>query len=611
MSIRWTLYTKQIGGKRMDTKRWKRILCIIAIGCMLFSSVFSVSAAETFETIGNVKPSKEAYVVDIGGGYNNFLRNMKPVDMSVGKRYYMTYTVEEVTSNALTQNGIAITQDKSLEYPYVKGMLHYNFSTDMLLEPGCTYFYRFEVTETGLDYIVAKVNEKESSWLEFSLTEKNTNENCQYFGIWFGGNPDARVRTKLSAVLCYDEQGNDLGLDVGGLGATTVYQTKGMVTRDIGHYYEFSLKNAPYVAISNARPTDSKVIYIAYTVENVEKNNATQAGVSYNKAPTKQYPHSAGLLNYRLLGEGVGSPLVREGAEYLIRVEVLEDTIRTLVKETYKGVESFYAMPTYYGTMYQDAEYVSWWYGDGGSAQLTADFKNFRIYDDKGKNLGVQLNSFSKNVDIKHFGNLEDYTYCEAVYYCKDNNTLAILDDECKAGMLLDEEGQKTQWGTYTVRGTSLTMTIDRKEKIYEYHYAYMTDPEGYRYERLGDKTITFETGIKGHASNRVVDVTAETGYKIEKPEDPVVEGFTFDGWCLRDGTLYDFSKIVTESVTLYARYSDGAGHEYLAVDNIIEEPEDKGNAEWIVIATSSVLLVMLTSVGIVLISKKGRKKSE
>ena len=48
-----------------------------------------------------------------------------------------------------------------------------------------------------------------------------------------------------------------------------------------------------------------------------------------------------------------------------------------------------------------------------------------------------------------------------------------------------------------------------------------------------------------------------ENGYQVLRPTDPTLEGNTFEGWYTLDGEEFDFKKIVTESVTLYAKWSD------------------------------------------------------
>lgn len=53
-------------------------------------------------------------------------------------------------------------------------------------------------------------------------------------------------------------------------------------------------------------------------------------------------------------------------------------------------------------------------------------------------------------------------------------------------------------------------------------------------------------------------NVFVEAGSKLLKPEDPVKEGFVFDGWWedSQFTALYDFDSVVTEDLTIYAKFS-------------------------------------------------------
>lgn len=585
----------------MKNKVLRKLVCFIAACCMICGSVMPVGAVEPFEVIGEVAPSETDYSVTLNNLYNGFMSNKKKVDLSVGNRFYMTYTVDKVEKNALLQNGLIIAQDKNAEWPYEQGTMQYDFSADMLFEEGYTYFYRVEVTEEGFDYLVAKVSEKDSCWLEFPLSYGEVNQDCGYFGIWMGGNAPDGITVSLSAVLCYDAKGNDLGVAVHSTGGGgRVYDPGTLKSIDSGHYYEFSLVDAGEVAISNAKETEDSVVYMSYSVENVKKNMATQVGIAYSTNPQHSHPHSSGILNYDNC-EKTGSPLIQEGAEYLIRMERTEDSIEVLVKQELNGEESIYSFPIYWGEFNKEATYFSLWIGEGLDRQVTADFKNFRIYDSNGRNLGVQIN---KDINITHYGNLEDYTYCEAVYYCKNNDTLLILDDECNVGKVLDEVGAETKWGTYYVNGVTLATNIDSNVETYEYYYAYMVDTQENRYDRLGDTKVEFVTGVKEHEGNQIVNVTAEDGYKVAKPVNPVVDGYTFTSWCLNDGTEYDFDNIVTESITLYAKYEDGNGNEYLSVDG---EINNQGLLKTVITVGGCILLAGVTVALIVLMVRKGK----
>ena len=65
--------------------------------------------------------------------------------------------------------------------------------------------------------------------------------------------------------------------------------------------------------------------------------------------------------------------------------------------------------------------------------------------------------------------------------------------------------------------------------------------------------TVSFET----NGGNTIDPQTVEDGQMVQKPNDPVKEGYTFAGWYSDEAleNSYDFSSSVTENITLYARW--------------------------------------------------------
>ena len=276
----------------MKKKCFKRMAALVASILMLAGSVLPANAAYPFEVKGDVKPSKTDYNIELDHYYNGMISNKTPVEMKEGKYYYMVYTVEKVEENNLWQNGIVATQDPSQFYG--AGTMQYEFTTDKLLEPGCTYFYRFEMTKEGLSYIIAKADKNgELSYLDLSIQENNVYDGCKYFGLWLGGNAQSFTGS-LSQVLCYDSDGNDLGVVVNkATGSGTVMNYDLYKEKEMPHSYEFSLKDAQSVAISNERGTTAETIFMSYTVRNV----ATQivdmniSGGILSTGPQRPDPH--------------------------------------------------------------------------------------------------------------------------------------------------------------------------------------------------------------------------------------------------------------------------------------------------------------------------------
>lgn len=592
----------------MKRNIFRRVGCILVVCCMLLGCMLTVTAAEPFETVGDVTPSDTAYSMVLTEASGTFIRNKKEVDLSIGKRYCLVYTVDEVTHNKMTQNGVLISQEGDNAWPYEVGTMNYTYtevnSEPVLFEEGATYFYRVEVSEEGFNYIIAKKGKNDSHWVELPIEIGDTVNGCKYFGIWVAGTFSA----KLSSVLCYDEDGNDLGVDTNvQAGGCSIYNPSVLKEQKVDQYYEFSLDNATNCSISNEKPTDSDVVYISYTVENVKKNAASQAGVAYSNAPKDQYPHGTGILNYQICEENQGSPLFVEGARYLIYAENQGDTIQVLVRRTINGKTDIFAFPNYESNeMDTNAKYFSIWIGEGTECGVTADIKNFQFYDKNGKNLGVQTNK--SNIEITKFGAIEDYTYCEAVYWCRENNTTLILDDEQNMGVQVENGESETKWYKYSVTGAKLTMSTGKEDVVYDYQYSFMYDVSGNKYIRLKDTKVTFVTGMKEHEGNVVQNVTAADGYKVTRPEDPKVEGYTFKEWCLSDGSPFDFEQYLLESVTLYAKYADGDGHEYLVVDGEVPELNSNYGIKAFAISAS----IVFVTVGLITIMLlKGKQKNE
>lgn len=582
----------------------KRIIAAFA-GCMLLAgSLLPAAAAEPFEEIGNPNPSTTDYEVELLDVGNAFISNKTPVTMTQGKRYYLVYTVAEVEKNELWQNGIAVTANHGIEYVFEEGAMQYDFSSDKLMEPGCTYFIRYEMTKEGISYVAAKADSAgASSYIEMTIPFGDQYEGNQYFGLWLGSN-GGRCSAKLTQVLCYDENGTDLGVNVNTpMGGSSVMNYDTLTELDVAHSYEFSLVDASEVAISNERATKAETVFMSYTVQNVAKNICNQAGGILTTAPKNQFPHGdSGILNYEVC-ENEKSPLLTGGSHYLIRFDRNGGELKVAVKETTSsGTVQYFSFPIYYGTYNSDAQYFSLWFGESSSRMITADFVDFKCYDADGKNLAVQLNR--DDVTIRHIGNLEDYSLCEGVYYAQENDTFLILDDECNMGRRVDEEGSDTVWGTYVVNEDKLTLTVEDAIEEFGYLYDFMTDQNGVKYIRLKDQKVRFVTGDQDN--DYTVAVTAEDGYKLPAPDAPELEGYTFQEWCLGDGSVYDFDSVVTESMTLYARYTDGDGHEYLAM----EESGQGISVHTVVIIVISVLLVAATAAVCVVLARKGGKNN-
>jgi len=79
--------------------------------------------------------------------------------------------------------------------------------------------------------------------------------------------------------------------------------------------------------------------------------------------------------------------------------------------------------------------------------------------------------------------------------------------------------------------------------------------------EILQEKTVTFDT----NGGSSVPSQKLFAGERVTRPADPVRQGFIFSGWYLDNWSFlveYDFSKIPTGDMTLYAKWREGVGYE-------------------------------------------------
>lgn len=565
----------------------KRISALMLIGIFLCSA-FPVHAAE------KITPSKKEYDIEISEAGRVFFGNEKQVDFSVGKKYFLTYTVDKVKKNETVQSGMAVTTNNDQDFPYVDGTMHYD-TKSLLIDEGYTYFLRFEMTEDGMRYIAAKAKDEVNSYVQFPADFAGVEPKTGYFGLWTG--EGGNLTASLSHVRCYDEQGNDLGV-YGATSRGVMVIGDGVLDQntELEHSYEFSLKDAQTVAISNSRRTTSNVVYIEYTIQNVNPVGVTQSGVINTTVPTGAYPHgiSRGLLRWNYSPTPEDCKMLTEGASYVVRFEKTEGDFSAMIKRIVDGKEDYISCTGIDGE-FTDGGYYSLWFGE--ACQLSADFVNVKCYDGDGNNLAIQTN---QGIGIIHHGNLEDYSECEAVYYCVENDTFVSLDDECNASKWVDGD-ESSQAGTYYINASKLYLTVGSETEEFDYVFESFTDDSENKYLRLRDVKVRFVSGVLGGEDLEQVTVTAKDGYKVAKPSEPIKKNNTFKGWCLGDGTDYDFDTVVTEATTLYAKWEDSNGNEYLASEvsgSVLVAPV-------IVIGISTLLVVGTVVAGIFIVKRR------
>lgn len=567
----------------------KRILSLFLGLTFVVASVALDGNKLEVQAANKVTPSTTEYEVELfkGGAY---IGNEKGVDVSGGEAVYLTYTVSSVTEDLVKQSGLVATADCSKDYPYVDGIMQYHNQKNLLMKPGYTYFIKFEVTEFGFEYVAVYSNgEDEAYETGFIHTTGEMKDNLQYCGIWLGG----KIVAYLTHVRCYDAKGNDLGLTVkSGVINDPTFKTNS----EVEHSYEFTLTDATAVAISNSKYSRADEIFMEYEVKDV-KNAIKQTGFITTISPTSLYPFDGnnGFLQFRNIWDDSVSVLAIPGAKYLLRFTRQEDGFLVSARYTLEGRNYYITFPSTAGTYNPDYGYCSIWFASG---TLSATFYNMKCYDADGNNLGIQTNK--KDVEVIHYGGWEDYSVCEGAYYCSDNNTvITLLEDRSVSVQKLDETSVE---GTYRIDERQLTMQLRGQKSEYKYSYIYMTDEAGNRYNRLKEYTVKFVTG-----SDEIAKIASmENNYQIEVPEDPTMKGNTFLGWYLGDGTEWTVPTITTDSQTVYAKWVDGDGNEYLATGVEIGNPELDMTP--VIIISICAVLVMLATIGIFLVLKKGRR---
>ena len=185
-------------------------------------------------------------------------------------------------------------------------------------------------------------------------------------------------------------------------------------------------------------------------------------------------------------------------------------------------------------------------------------------------------------------------------YYCEENNTLLVLNEHKVA--YIDNGTESTEVNYKVMYGTQLILSYPEGKEIWNYTHLKFTDSENNVYRRLKDAKVTFINGKE--TTTEMVNV--DNRYRVERPKDPTKEGDTFLGWYLGNDTEYKFDGVITKSITLYAKWRDGDGHEYLAVS----EDSTPINLEPVIAITLSVIVLAGLVIGYIILVKR-RKRND
>ena len=361
--------------------------------------------------------------------------------------------------------------------------------------------------------------------------------------------------------------------------------------KEVNHSYSIKVSECGNVALSNARRWLTDVAYIEYTVKS-DSSEIIQSGAGCTLAPLSAYPHENGYLCVTSSEKPEQSYILQPGASYIFRLVKKKEYLDVLVQRTYQGKTERYTFNNPFGTYYKDADYGYLWFGEG-ECKAAFELEDFKFYDETGKNLAVQCNQAAVTT-IRHHGEIDDYAGCEALYYNEAEESFIALYADKRAVLT---KGDNTTQALYTVKEDVLTIQSGDTVQNCKYNYQHIELDNGTIYKRLGTYKATFVT----NEEETVTEVNSDTGFKVEKPEEPEKKGAKFEGWYLADGTEYDFDTFLTKSVTLYARFDDPNAFEVLGgvvIRNVF------------VIAAGALILIIGILVSGVIV-KRGRKIDE
>lgn len=573
------------------------LLCGVVLSCFAFPA----SAAK-------VTPSQNSYTVsaqDINGGV--FVSNRISIGTEVGTEYFMTYTVKSLKvkgQESVHQQGVIGTNVPGVAFPYTTpekgkgGTMNFD-RNEALTEVGKTYFIKFTITNSGYDYVMGWANGGNSRYITFTDKVSEVTADLGYFGVWFDFSFDY-YDMELIKVHCYDKYGNDLGVQTNRSEAVVYVDQPMAKDTQVEHSYDVKVTDKAIMFIGNKYIPTSDTVYIEYTVKSGNQTKVEQAGYVLTDGPYLGFPYLNGYMSFnqypRDLNTMTPGPLLEEGASYVIRFEKKDDRLEVTGQKTVDGKTTLLEMKAEYGEYIKSQNYIGLWLSGMNEHPNSFELVNFKCYDSNKKNLGVWLNLGG---EITHYGALENYEQLNGIFYNEKDNTFMELYYD-KTAAVTDANGSR-QEGTWSISDEmQLTLTVDEETVSYEYLYTHIKDSAGNTWNRLGDYTVTFDTGKGSEIAAQLVGL--EQGYRAVKPEDPTLEGDTFMGWYTSNGEEYDFDAIVTGSVTLYAKWKNT---EYQKIDAVhTEEPI----SPWVMIGAVVLLAGIAAAVLLIVRGKKYAK---
>ena len=370
--------------------------------------------------------------------------------------------------------------------------------------------------------------------------------------------------------------------------------------------YAVVMKDAANALLCNKTPVSGTVgtkVFLTYTVHKENSDYATTSGVTGTPRADGTWPCSYGSLLWSSSPRETGGNLFDEGYTYIFRLERTEEGF------TYQGLkmkgDKVSNIQFTKGDAYND-EYYYYGIWTGGTGKDTVDvvLTHVRCYDENGNDLGLKSNLDPSKVKVYEDGEVDDYKVVKGGYYCKENKTLLALNEQ-KVAYIEKDNATGKEVDYKIMYGTQMIMNYPEGKEIWNYTHLKITDDKDNVYRRLQDAKVTFVTGEE----TIVKPVNVDNRYRVEKPENPTKQGDEFLGWYMGNGKEYKFDSVITESITLYAKWRSEDGREYLAVDQDVVKVFDFEPV--IAISASVVVLAGLITGYIILVRKRGKRNAK
>lgn len=540
-----------------------------------------------------VKVSSKKYDVFMYG-LNTYFCNKIPGSSAIGTEYFITYTVKSARDVPI-QHGLVGTDDPTQGFPYENGGLFRGSNeAKHMLDVGATYYIRFEVAEGGFHYNITREKNGKLEDLYIESYYGDATDKMRYFGVWFGS---SSMYAELTNVRCYDANGKDLGIQI--LGDRGYVIDRSIVLEKdeaVNRHYTVEVKDQYNISVSHLRVPTTEDVYLEYTVESGDYC-FNQLGMGLSNSPDTETPH--GMRGYLKLNSYEGGSdqidLLEPGASYIFRMIRNEKNYDVVIQKTKGENREIIGLKETFGPDFDPTSaFYYLWFGYEGHMKGSFTLTNVKFYDGNKNDLGIQC---SKPASISQHGEIPDYAGCEATYYCKETNACIVLYTDQTVKII---ENDQVKEGTYRVADNIMTVTCGTETEEYDYLYKKITAKDGNVFQRLYTYKVSFVTGTSEGIPEQVL--SAKTGYYAMKPTDPVKEGRRFEGWYTSDGNLFDFDQMVSESVSLYAKFEG---------EDIVKQPANRNYLLWIVLGGGVAVLVIGAVVVILVRGGRNEKKKQ